>query len=664
MSVIKNSNIIKLAITAFITLQCLHSFSQQFAFKNTTSWDAAPAIHKVSKIFDSSAAVGILDEKQVEYKDEGQNVVVFLHRHSIIHIKDDKGIEMYNKVYVPVYEEAEITEIKARAIMPGGKVIDIDAGKIKDVEEDGSKYKIFAFDGVEKGSEVEYMYVEKRPFYRFGSEVFQSSHIPYQETSFLLSSPQRLKFSVKGYNGYNISSDTVINDVRMVAGYATDVPQMEADEKYSFSDKYLKRVDYKFSYNLSGQSATTRLYTWKEFAKNAFTFYTNTSDKENRAVDGFIQQMNIPKDADAATKIQLVEDYVKTNIDINKKLITGDNTLIAAIKNKAVTETLAPRLFTSIFDKLGIEYQVVVAKDRTGISIDEELENWNRVEDILLYFPATDKFISPINQVTRYPYLPFNLTATRGLFLKGTTIGTFKTAVGTFDTIPMEPFSGNAHNMEAVVKFDESLDTLLISSKQLLYGYAAEDYRPIYVYAPKDKQEEITKDIIKSVGNSLNISNIKVENSKLTDCATNKPLVISGDIKTTSMLENAGNKILLKIGEIIGPQVEMYQEKPRQLPIELPYPHVLDRKITIQVPDGYKVKNLNDLNFDITHKENEVVTLGFVSKYTLDGNTINLVINETYRNVEYPLSQFNIFTKVINASADFNKVVLVLEKAK
>ena len=660
----KKNNIIKAALAAFFILNGLTGFSQQFVYNTATSWENSPVIHKVSAAFDSSAAVGILDEKQVEYKDEGKNVVVFLHRHSIVHVKDDKGIEMYNKVYVPVHDDGEITEIKARAIMPGGKVINIDADKIKDMEEEGSKYKIFAFDGVEKGAEVEYMYTEKRPFYLFGSEIFQSSHIPYQQAVFMLSTPQRLRFSVKGYNGYNVSKDTVINDVRMVAGYAQDVPEIDADEKYSFSDKYLKRVDYKFSYNLSGQSATTRLYTWKEFAKNAFSFYTNTSDKETKAVEGFIQQVNIPQDADAAAKIQLVEDYVKTNIDIDKKLITGDNTLVTVLKNKAASETLATRLFTAIFDKLGIEYQVVVAKDRTGISIDEEIENWNRADDILLYFPATDKFISPINQVTRYPYLPFNLTATRGLFLKGTVIGTFKTAVGSFDTIPMEPFSGNAHNMEAVVKFDESLDTLLISSRQLLYGYAAANYRPVFVYAPKDKQEEITKDIIKSVGNSLNITNIKVENSKLTDCATNKPLVISGDIKSTDMLENAGNKILLKIGEIIGQQVEMYQEKPRQLPVELPYPHVLDRKITIQLPEGYKVKNLNELNFDVSYKENDVVTLGFVSKYTQDGNTINLTINETYRNVEYPLSQFGVFAKVINASADFNKVVLVLEKAK
>jgi len=648
-------------MAALFAALSVNGFSQQYNYTNTTGWDEKPAIHKVNPMFDSSAAVGILDEKKVEYKDEGKDVMVYSSRHSIIHIKGDKGIEMFNKVYIPMYENAEITDVKARTIMPDGKVIDLDASKIKDVEEDGSKYKIFALDGVEKGSEVEYAYTEKRNFYLFGSEVFQSGRIPYQQEVFTLTSPQRLRFSVKGFNGFNVSEDTVMGESRVIAGYDVNVPEMQ-EEKYSYSDKYLKRVDYKFSYNLS-TAAAVRQYTWKDFSKRAFAVYTTWSDRDLRSIDDFIKQIPIPAGADEVRKIQVVEDYVKTNINIDKKVENGKkDPLSNIIKTKASDEANIINFFTAIFDKLGIDYQIVFAVERTGISIDEDLENWNRADAVLFYFPSPGKFITPINSGTRYPYLPENVIATKGLFLKGTMIGNFKTAIGTFDTIPAEPFEGNTQNMEATVKFDETLDTLIITSKQILTGYPAVDYRPVYVYAPKDKQEEFSKAIIKNVGNSMNISNIKVENTKLTDCYDNKPLIISGDVKTTEMLENAGKKILLKIGEIIGQQVEMYQEKPRQLPIEMPFPHEEDRKITLQIPDGYKVKNLDDININVTYKENDVVTMGFVSSYVQTGNTVIITITETYRNVLYPVSQFGVFTKVINASADFNKVVLVLEK--
>ena len=54
-----------------------------------------------------------------------------------------------------------------------------------------------------------------------------------------------------------------------------------------------------------------------------------------------------------------------------------------------------------------------------------------------------------------------------------------------------------------------------------------------------------------------------------------KPLIISGDIKSTELLENADGRILLKIGEIIG---GLKTRKTCQMPVELPFPHTLERK--------------------------------------------------------------------------------------
>ena len=122
--------------------------------------------------------------------------------------------------------------------------------------------------------------------------------------------------------------------------------------------------------------------------------------------------------------------------------------------------------------------------------------------------------------------------------------------------------------------------------------------------------------------------------------------------------------MLFKIGELIGSQVQMYQEKPRQLPAEMEYPHVLYRKIRFEIPAGYTAKNLADLNIDIQQTSEAVVTMGFVSSYKLTGNTLDVEVLETYRNIKYLPSEFEVFKKVINAAADFNKVVLVLKKKK
>ncbi len=650
----------KMLFLLLLILQCA-AFSQQFDFGKQISWEPKPSLHLVKKQFDSAGAIGILDDRRVEYKEEGKEIVIYTTYHRIVHIKSDRGIEMFNKVYISMHSGAEVTQVKARTIFPDGRIINLDSTKIKEIDEEGNAYKIFAVDGIEKGAEVEYLYTIKRSFALFGSEVFQSASLPYQQVYFTLVAPQHLRFSAKGYNGFTVSSDSLIGEQRIIKGYDADIKELE-EEKYAERDQYLKRVDYKLSYNLV-RGPEVRLYTWKEFAKKAFSFYTDRTEKEDKALTGLLSQVKLDAGATEVQKIQALEDYIKTNFNIDKKLIAqGADAIEKIIKTKAANNEGIIKLFAGILDKAGIQYQLVFPSKRSDFPIDEEIENWNRAEDVLFYFQQTGKFIAPYNIALRYPYIPSDFTETKALFLKGTVIGNFKTAIGSFANIPIEPFDQHAENMEADIRFDESLDTLIISAKQILKGYPAADYRPIYVFLPKDKQDEASKEIIKAVGKSTAISNIKILNTKLTDCADNKPLVISADIKSTELLENAGNKILLKLGEIIGPQVEMYQEKPRSLPVEIPFPHVLQRKIIFHIPAGYRVKNLSDLHFDISYKENDAVTMGFTTTYSADDTTVNLFIDEVYKKVRYPIEQFEDFKKVINASADFNKVVLVLEK--
>lgn len=632
--------------------------SQNFDYNKVNTWPEKPVDYKLESMFDSSGSVGLLDERTIEYKNEGDNFFVYYRVHDVIKVKTDKGVETYNKLYIYISPNAELTSIQARIILKDKKVINIDPASGKEVEEDGRKYKLFALDGVEKNASIEYAYEIKRPFTAFGSEIFQEASLPHQEEYFTLITPEFLKFSAAGYNGFKVSQDSVINGKRIIVGYDKNVKQLE-DEKYAYRDQYLKRVDYKLSYNLNN-NAGVRLYTWKELAKKVYSYYVERTDKDNKAVEAFAKNIKIQTgDADAA-KITSIEDYVKTNINIDKKLISQNADAIENIvKTKATNDEGVVKLFVSLFEKFFVDYQIVYASDRSGFAMDENLENWNRADDMLIYFPTTRKFISPVSIELRYPYIPFNLAASRGLYLRGTQIGSFKTAVGGFGDIPMEPFEQQSQDIDTDVAFNESLDTVLLKSKHIFKGYAAASYRPIYVFLTKDKQDEVTEEIIKSVANSTNISNIKVENTALTDCSDNKPLIISADIKTTELSENAGKKILLKIGEVIGPQVQMYQEKTRQLPVELQFPNMQQRTITLHIPEGYEAKNLNDINMSVSPKNNAI---GFKSSYTQTGNTINITVNEFYKNVKYPIEDFEDFQKVVNAAADFNKIVLVLDK--
>ncbi|MGB0840235.1 MAG: hypothetical protein ACPGXL_08850, partial [Chitinophagales bacterium] len=52
----------------------------------------------------------------------------------------------------------------------------------------------------------------------------------------------------------------------------------------------------------------------------------------------------------------------------------------------------------------------------------------------------------------------------------------------------------------------------------------------------------------------------------------------------------------------------------------------------------------------------------FISDYTLSGDKVSVTANEYYENISISKDQYEDFRAVINGAADFNKVVLVIEK--
>ena len=109
------------------------------------------------------------------------------------------------------------------------------------------------------------------------------------------------------------------------------------------------------------------------------------------------------------------------------------------------------------------------------------------------------------------------------------------------------------------------------------------------------------------------IISTNIENKEFEACSDNKPFILQTLVQAPGMIENAGNRILVKVGELIGPQAEMYQEKKRMFPIEIEFPHILARKITMEIPEGYRIRNLDDLKINKIFKEEDQVTMGFES---------------------------------------------------
>lgn len=627
----------------------------------STNWTSLPKLHTVQAAYANEAAVVILDNRSHEYKaDEKDGLVVKVTSHRIIKVNNEKGVEQFNKIYIPVSYDGVFSEIKARVITPAGKIIELPQDKILDEEEEGRAYKKFALEGVESGSEIEYITVQQKGLYFFGLEVFQYA-APCQLAEFSLTVPAHLMFEVKGYNGFVVGKDSLTNDSRIIKGMCTNIAVPE-NEKYAQPAAYLKSIQYKLSYNLS-KDKDQRLFTWNQLAENVFGSYHNLESNDIKAVNAFVKTMKIDDKATEESKIIMLEDYLKNNVSINEEGIGEDAGIIEKIiKTKVASHDGLNKLFIACMNAMNIQYQIVFPSKRDDIPLDQSFENYRLVDDMIFYFPSTGQFLEPTNIGFRYPYIQPNWAATSGLFIQSSTNTSGPVITASFKPIPIQTFDKSSHNIETSLRFNETMDSVLMHSKQLFTGYGASLYRPAFHFLQKDKIQDFTQEVIQSISKSKAITNTKVQNTAMTDGLSNKPLIFEGDISSAELIEMAGKKILFKIGDVIGPQEQMYQEKARQFPISMEYPHILDRLIQFEIPSGFTIKNPEDLVFNIVESNDKKATMGFVSNYTIVGGKLTVKIHEYYQQPEYPIEKLAVFQKVINAAADFNKVVLVLEK--
>ena len=54
--------------------------------------------------------------------------------------------------------------------------------------------------------------------------------------------------------------------------------------------------------------------------------------------------------------------------------------------------------------------------------------------------------------------------------------------------------------------------------------------------------------------------------------------------------------------------------------------------------------------------------MGFVSTYDVKDNTLIVTVKEWYGTIIIPVSEYKSYENVVNAAADFNKLVVVLQK--
>jgi hypothetical protein len=574
-----------------------------------------------------------------------------------VHINENKAVEMFNKITLPVPNPSDLLYLKARSISAAGVVKEVGLESVKDIDEQGRTFKILAVEGLEVGGELEYMALYRKNSAVFGSELLQSE-VPIRQTDFRLISPSYLQFETKIYNNPAVAQLDTAAGIRILSMSINAIPAV-VEEKYANLRANLVRADYKLSYNIS--RSEQRLYTWQDAAETFYDYLTNGEEDSQKAIAAFVVKQKI-KGLLPEVAIRSLENYIKTNITVKDDAETESAAQV--LKNQYASEAGVIRLYASVLRALKIPFEIVVGNDRTKVAIDKDFECWSGLDKYLLYFPQTKKYLDPANVFCRYGLIDQNLEGNNALFIQSKKVANdLNEVTGEVRFIPFSTPATNHDDMMATMEFSPTFDQIKGKIERNMAGQMATLRLYYYITKAEEDRKKLTDFYLKQLLKPDAVySNVTFKNINVTTTEGEKPFIISSDVVLKSIIERAGKKYLFKIGELIGPQVEMYNEGPRQYPIDMGNAHSYHRVLNIKIPAGYKISGgLETIARSITDGQASP-QMGFVSNYKLEKDVLTLTVDEFYKQTQLPVSVYDNFQKVINAAADFNKVTLVLEK--
>jgi hypothetical protein len=338
------------------------------------------------------------------------------------------------------------------------------------------------------------------------------------------------------------------------------------------------------------------------------------------------------------------------------------------IKSIASEKVANERGFTlfyiSLLRVMNVKHELVFSSDRRELKFDKEFEANNFLDEALLYFPEYKTFVAPSDIESRYGYPPAYYTDNYGLFIKEVKVGEFKSGLGRIKYIKPVPAEKSYDKMIVNISFDpEDISNTHVKMKRSFSGYYAMDMQPYIPMAKQENIDDLLEGMAKNINKNVDIHEKSLENGEDGDFGV-KPLIFNLNFSSEDFVEKAGKKYLFKIGQIIGPQMELYQEKKRVLTLENEFERVYYRTLEIAIPDGYSIANLDDLKIDNSYSADGEVKFSFKSVYKIDNNRVTITADEYYRKNIVETDIYEDYRKVINSAADFNKIVLILEPTK
>ena len=616
-----------------------------------------------TKNYNDESVVVLKEHKSVQYLVEEDGVFEVIHIHRVIKANTDKGVEQINTSGITLGMNTELLFNYASIYKDGKKISEVKKSDIIEEknEENGSIKYSYALESVEIGSVLDYAFVYKRPSDAENDRFYFQDDEPKYDISYHLAAPIHLEYLFKVYN-YNtpITKDTV-NDEYVVYKVHIDSLAPLYEEPFSAYAPNLVHVINKLYENYA--TGKKNIVNFKNISNNVYNIYFTQEDKKlDKKLNSLIKKIGIKPNQSVAEKIIDIERYIKLNFNIIDVSNSDLSNIDFVLKNKVANERGIVRLYTGLFRLLDIETQLILTGSSERNRIDPDFETYIGLTDFIFYFPQTKEYMMPTNFSFRYGNIPSIFQNTYGLFISGFEISEgVKAGIGETKIIKQIPYVRNSDTIRVDMEINGEFDHVIAKTQRVMKSSTNFFFQANWHLMTEERKKDFDEYLIKFISKNAEVLTMEVLNYQPMDMPS-KPFIINTTQKIIDIIEVVEDDYLLNIGLAIGRQQELYQERPRQTDISGDANKVYQRILTVKIPDGYEVGNLNSLDMDVRQDYNGNTVSLFTSKASINGDVLTIIVDEYYKELNLPISEYEEFREVINAAADFNKKVVIFKK--
>lgn len=641
----------QLILTIILTLPLI-SFGYSEA-EDTIFWrEKAELIPLNEKDIAYGDATILEDNRFVNYKSRSRETT----RHKIVYIKTQEGLDDNNKVVIYVPNSGAIKNIKARSISKDGDIVELNENNIKEIDDysDNGNLKVFAIEGAEVGGQIEYTYTLKTPLYDSGLELYSMDYKTVHGCMLI----RCYDFFEIDSKARNWEGDDV--DTRTENLYIFENILPIAQEKYATPKANRLAVEHKL---LGGGTSETLYSDYDNVLAKLNKDFFEFTNKELKKAKSYLKKFEGVESDDQETLKNLTA-YLKSKVFYQEKYNQPNyENVLVIMKSGVANDVGLTKFYCLLVQSLGIEYEVLVSCNKYSARLDPGYCSRNTTDEFILYFPSYKTYLYPSSQVTHYGMVPSWLAGNTGMIVHPSK------RFARFKEIESAPHDENLTALTINIDMDLGSNSSVFNIDAFGTGQLAfsHNYDMYYADSDKEKQQEL-EGYVKWRYPDAEIQNVSmVDPEKWGDIGACEDYEcrrsFKAKVKSASFFNRVGDKLLVNVGTLLGPQTELYSETERVQPITTGYNKSYSFTINIPVPDGYKYSGDQNGIIDNTFKNDDgEFVAGFKSTINVVDNVVQIQIDEFYAFVNIDKKYYEDYRRVINSAADFNKAILLFEK--